>query len=83
MKRILPASFYNPLTLAGSVIALFNLALIVFLLIFDLLAKRPRPYSDLVILLILPLFILIGVAFIIVGIVRQRRRQRIGRPLEE
>ncbi|HXY55567.1 MAG TPA: NapC/NirT family cytochrome c [Nitrospirota bacterium] len=83
MKRILPLSFYNPLTLAGSVIALFNLALIVFLLIFDLLSKRPRPYSDLVILLILPVFILIGVAFVVLGIVRQRRRQRIGVPLEE
>lgn len=83
MKRILPASFYNPLTLAGSVIALFNLALVVFLLVVELLAKRPRPYSDLVILLILPLFILIGVAFIILGIVRQRRRQRAAPPGEQ
>ena len=83
MKRILPASFYNPLTLAGSVIALFNLALIVFLLIFDLLSKRPRPYSDLVILLILPVFILIGVVLVILGIVRQRRRKKLGEPLEE
>ena len=75
MKRILPASFYNSLTLFGSFIALFNFALIVFFLIVDLLAKRPKPYSDLIILLVLPLFILIGVAFIILGIVRQRRRQ--------
>ena len=82
MKRILPASFYNPLTLAGSVIALFNLALIVFLLVVELLAKRPRPYSDLVILLVLPLFILIGVAFIILGIVRQRRRHKAAPPGE-
>jgi uncharacterized membrane protein YGL010W len=78
MKRILPAVFYNPLTLAGSVIAIFNIGLIVFLLVVDFLAKRPRPYSDLVILFILPLFILVGVAFIILGIVRQRRRQQPG-----
>jgi hypothetical protein len=77
MKRILPASFDTPLTLFGSFIALFNLGLIVFLLIVDLLAKRPKPYSDLIILLVLPLFILIGVAFIILGIVRQRRRQKL------
>ena len=83
MKRILPASFYNPLSLAGSVIALFNLALIVFLLVVDLLAKHPRPYSDLIILLILPVFILIGVAFIILGIVRQRRREKAGLPGEQ
>jgi cytochrome c553 len=82
MKRILPASFYNPLTLFGSFIALFNLGLIVFLLIVDLLAKRPKPYSDLIILLILPLFILIGVALILLGIIRQRRRQKAG-PSEE
>lgn len=81
MKRILPVTFYNPLTLAGSVIAAFNFGLIVFLLIVDLLAKRPKPYSDLIILLVLPLFILIGVAFIILGIVRQRRRQKL--PVEE
>jgi hypothetical protein len=83
MKRILPAVFYNPLTLVGSVIAVFNLGLIVFLLIVDLAAKHPRPYSDLIILFILPLFILIGVAFIILGIVRQRRRQKPGLPSEE
>src|SRR5208283_4145056 len=72
-----------PLTLVGLVIAIFNLGLIVFLLIVDFLAKRPRPYSDLIILFILPLFILIGVAFIILGIVRQSRRQKSGLPLEE
>ncbi len=83
MKRILPTSFYNPLTLVGSVIAGFNLGLMVFLLIVDLLAKRPRPYSDLIILFILPLFILIGVTFVILGIVRQRRRQKAGLPGEE
>ena len=83
MKRIFPSVFYNPLTLTGSVIAVFNLGMIVFLLIVDLLAKRPRPYSDLIILFILPLFILIGAAFIILGIVRQRRRQKPGLPAEE
>lgn len=83
MKRILPAVFYNPLTLVGSVIAVFNLGLMVFLLIVDFLAKRPRPYSDLIILLILPLFILIGIAFIILGIVRERRRQKTGVPVVE
>jgi hypothetical protein len=82
MKRILPASFYNPLTLAGSVVVVFNLAFIVFLLIVDLLANRPRPYSDLIILLILPLFILIGVASIVLGIVRQRRREKAALPGE-
>ncbi len=83
MKRILPVSFYNPLTMVGSVIAVFNFGLIAFLLIVDLLAKHPRPYSDLIILFILPLFILIGVAFIILGIVRQRRSQKAGLPVEE
>ncbi len=83
MERILPAVFYNLLTLVGSVIAVFNLGLMVFLLIVDFLAKRPRPYSDLIILLILPLFILIGIAFVILGIVRQRRRQKAGVPVEE
>ncbi|HTY22298.1 MAG TPA: hypothetical protein VMC85_04155 [Desulfomonilaceae bacterium] len=78
MKRILPTVFYNPLTLVGSVIAVFNLGLIGFLLTVDFLAKHPRPYSDLLILMILPLFILIGVAFIVLGIVRQRRRQKAG-----
>ena len=42
MKRILPAVFYNPLTLAGSIIAVFNLGLMGFLLVVDFLAKRPH-----------------------------------------
>ncbi|GBE57808.1 hypothetical protein BMS3Abin01_00733 [bacterium BMS3Abin01] len=78
MRRVLPTVVYNPLTLIGSVIAGFNLGLMVLLLVINLASARPSPYADLIILLILPVFVLAGVTLIIIGIVRQRRRRQAG-----
>lgn len=82
MRRILPAAFYNPLSLIGSVIAGFNVGLIIFLLIINLSSSSPSPYADLIILFILPLFVLIGVFFIVFGILRYRKRRKAGLPAQ-
>jgi NapC/NirT cytochrome c family, N-terminal region len=77
-RRILPAAFYNPISLVGAVIAACNAALIVFLSILVMLSEHPAPYADLIIFLLLPAVLLAGIALIVVGAVRERRRLRAG-----
>ena len=78
MRPRLPKVFYNPVSLIGLVIAVFNIGFIVFLLVVDALSRRVHPYADLVIWLVLPLLVLLGVILIIIGIRRERRKERAG-----
>ena len=68
--------FYNPVSLIGAVIAVFNAGFIVFLSIVEVFSKRAHPYADLVIWLILPGLIFLGIILIIIGIRRERKRER-------
>ena len=49
MKRFLPQTFHNPLSLVGAVVFLFNIGLILFLTIVQMVAKHPSPHADIVI----------------------------------
>lgn len=82
MKKLLPASFYNPLSIIGAVMVVFNIGLIIFLTIIDILSKHPSAYAGIIIFLVLPVFILIGVILIVAGIIRERKRQAAGLPTE-
>jgi hypothetical protein len=83
MKRFFPASFSNPLSLAGAVIFLFNIGLMLFLAIVAMVAKHPKPYADLIIFVALPIIILFGLVLIVTGVVRERRRLREGGLIEQ
>ncbi len=82
MRKIFPKVFYNPLSLVGAVIALFNAGLIAFLIVFEMLTKHPKPYADVIIFIILPIIVICGLALVVIGIVRERRRLRAGEPAE-
>lgn len=82
MRQRLPKVFYNPISLIGAVIAVFNTAFIVFLSVIEAFSRRVHPYADLVIWLILPALILLGVVLIIIGIKRERRKERAGVQVE-
>ena len=82
MTQRLPKVFYNSISLIGLVIAVFNVGFIVFLLVVEALSRRAHPYADLVIWIILPAFVLVGVALIIVGVRRERRREQEGKAAE-
>jgi hypothetical protein len=43
MKKILPETFYNRISLVGAVIAVFNTGFIVFLTVLEIWAKQPKP----------------------------------------
>ena len=78
MKKILPRTFYNPISLVGMVVFLFNIGLILFLSIVEMLSAHHKPYADLIIFVILPSIVLFGLALIIAGVVRERRRRAAG-----
>lgn len=78
MRRIFPPSFYNPLSLAGSAIAAVSFGLILFLMLLETLAENPKPYMGIVAFVILPVFLLLGLAVAGFGVVRTHRREKAG-----
>jgi len=78
MKKIFPQTFYNPLSLVGAVVFFFNIGLIIFLAVVEMLSKHSRPYADIIIFMVLPLIVSFGLVLIVVGIIRERRRLRAG-----
>ena len=82
MRKLLPKILSNPVSLIGLVIALFNAGFIVFLSVVEAFSSHAHPYADLVIWLILPALVLLGLVLIIVGIRREKRKERAGAPAE-
>jgi NapC/NirT cytochrome c family, N-terminal region len=80
MKRIFPPSFYNLTTLIGAAIAAVSLGLILFLVLLESLSRTPKPYMGIIAFVILPACMLIGIAILIAGILREHRRERLGKP---
>ncbi len=79
MKRRLPESVYNLMTMSGAGIAIVNFSLIIFLFIIDLTAESSNPYLGIFTFILFPTFLILGLTLIAWGIVRERRRIRIGR----
>ncbi len=80
MKRIFPSSFYNLITLAGLAVASVSFGLILFLMLLESLAEQQKPYMGIIAFVILPFVLLLGVALMAAGILREHRRERLGKP---
>ncbi len=80
MRRVFPNTFYNIVSLIGAVIAAVSFGLIIFLMVLESFDPHPKPYMGIIAFVILPVFLLIGVALIIIGILREHRRERQGKP---
>ncbi|MGB9664486.1 MAG: hypothetical protein ACPL25_06160 [Ignavibacteria bacterium] len=78
MRRILPKVFYNPVSLIGGSIAVVSFGLILFLMILELLSKDHKPYMGIIAFVILPAFLLIGIAVFFIGAIRENRRVKAG-----
>lgn len=73
-RRLLPVVFYNPITLAGALIALLSFVIILFLVIVELFSESPNPYLGIITFIVLPIFVLLGIVFIIFGALKENRR---------
>jgi len=77
----LPKTYYNPLSLLGSIIASVCALIIIFFLISSLLWDTEGSYMGILIYIILPVFLIIGLILIPIGM--SRRSKRIKREGEE
>ncbi|MEK6755536.1 MAG: NapC/NirT family cytochrome c [Bacteroidota bacterium] len=80
MRRVFPPSFYNAITLIGAAVAAVSFGLILFLMLLEMLAEHPKPYMGIIAFVILPAFLILGLVLIVVGILREHRRERTGKP---
>ena len=72
-----PKSFYNPLSLVGSIIASVSALVIIFFMATSwLFVDEGGAYSGVIIYIVLPVFLIIGLIMIPVGIRRRSRRIR-------
>lgn len=74
----LPESFYNPLSIVGSLMAVITLLLMGALLAAMSLFGSASSYIGLFIFIILPIFLVIGLLLIPVGMIRRKRKIRRG-----
>ena len=79
MKKIFPESVYNPITLTGAAIALVSFGLILFLMLLEALSPSQKPYMGVIAFVILPVFLIVGLILIAVGMLRRGHRLKAGK----
>jgi hypothetical protein len=80
MKRIFPQSFYNLVTLVGAIVAAVSFGLVLFLMLLETLTHEPKPYMGIIAFVVLPMFLVFGVVLMVAGVLREHRRERLGKP---
>ncbi|KAB2879008.1 cytochrome C [bacterium] len=78
MRRILPSSFYNVMSLSGAALSGISLGLIVFLFVLEYFSETSKPYMGIITLIILPMFMTGGIVIMIWGMLREIRRRKAG-----
>lgn len=76
----LPSVFYNLVTFVGLGIAGTSLGLILFLMVLEFLAQEHKPYMGVIAFVILPIFLVVGLAVAAIGVFREMRRRHRGLP---
>lgn len=72
-KRLFPQVFYNPITLAGTLITLIAFGLFLFFLIIETFSEAHNPYVGIITFLVLPSILIFGLILIAFGIFRENR----------
>ena len=76
-----PKNYYNPLSLLGSILASVSALIFVFFVATSWLYEGGGAYSGVIIYIVLPIFLILGLILIPVGI--RRRARKIQREGEE
>lgn len=74
-KRIFPIIFYNPLTVAGSLMSFISFGAIVFFILLALYSGHLAPYVGIITFIILPAVMIIGLSLIVVGAFLENRKR--------
>lgn len=75
LRTLLPSSFFNPTSLVGASVACVSFGLIIFLFALELFAGHQKPYMGIIAFVILPAFLLMGIAIVLVGMRNERKRR--------
>jgi nitrate/TMAO reductase-like tetraheme cytochrome c subunit len=73
MSKRLPKSYYNPLSYAGTAIALIALFMFFFLYVLSSFSSVEQAYVGIVLFLVIPFFIILGLVLIPIGMWRRAR----------
>ena len=76
MKRRLPASVYNWISLIGVTIALISLFMILFLFTVSIILEKQSSYLGLIIFILLPSFLILGLVLMPVGMFIKKKVQK-------
>lgn len=76
MKRRLPETYYNALSIAGTIIASVALFMFVFLYVIASISGLRKTYEGIVIFMVIPAFLILGLLLIPLGMAREARRLR-------
>jgi hypothetical protein len=74
VRRLVPKSFFNPVSFVGAAIAAISFGLILFLFLLEAFAGHQKPYMGIIAFVILPGLLIIGLAIAVVGMVFERKR---------
>jgi hypothetical protein len=80
MRRIFPSSFYNLITLIGLAIAGVSVGVIIFMVLLEATSENSNPYMGIFAFTIVPVFLVIGLIMMAIGVRREHRRERLGKP---
>ncbi|MDL1893344.1 cytochrome C, partial [Sphingobacteriales bacterium CHB3] len=80
MKRRLPDSFYNPITITGAALAVVSFATIIFLTFVEVFQEHAPAYIGIISYVMLPVPLIVGLLLIPVGVWREKRRRAKGLP---
>lgn len=78
MKKIFPSLVYNPITIAGSAIALTSFGLILFLIVLEMTAHTSKPYMGIIAFVILPAFLIMGLLIVAYGVLKEHKKRQSG-----
>jgi hypothetical protein len=83
-NRRLPSSYYNTISIIGAGVAAVSLCLILFLMAVEQFGHgHGSPYLGVLTFVVLPGFLIVGLALGAIGALRQQRRRRLGLPHTE
>ncbi len=82
MRRFIPKTFFNPISLIGAAIAGIALFLGLFLMALDYFSGGGRAYVGIITFIILPMFLIVGLAIALAGMIREWWLHRHARGIE-
>jgi thiosulfate reductase cytochrome b subunit/nitrate/TMAO reductase-like tetraheme cytochrome c subunit len=72
--KVLPIVFYNPLTIAGALIAIISFVVILFLMVIEYFSEFTNSYMGIVTYVLLPSILIFGLLLIAIGAFKENRR---------